>query len=226
MNKYFKHAVAVAGLAFGSAAMAAADYTPPAGPTAIDSGSCSDCVFGWSFDGNVQIDVLKNTGALHHISFMYNPNAGATLDLSSQVYEGVNPIVNAASGFYNHYQGPGIFGTLTSVTNVGDAASFTTMTFGGQNAGYRSGAYYDLVNPSTNTGLAYFAEVNGNTVDLYLEDLTLQPTNVLANNEHDVHLRFTITPVPEPETYGMMALGLGVLGFMARRRKQSAGAAA
>ena len=29
-----------------------------------------------------------------------------------------------------------------------------------------------------------------------------------------------IATVPEPETYGMMALGLGVLGFIGRRRKQ------
>ncbi|HZV67872.1 MAG TPA: FxDxF family PEP-CTERM protein, partial [Telluria sp.] len=27
-----------------------------------------------------------------------------------------------------------------------------------------------------------------------------------------------VTPVPEPETYGMMLAGLGVLGFLARRR--------
>ncbi len=28
-----------------------------------------------------------------------------------------------------------------------------------------------------------------------------------------------LMPVPEPETYGMMLGGLGVLGFLARRRK-------
>jgi hypothetical protein len=28
-------------------------------------------------------------------------------------------------------------------------------------------------------------------------------------------------PVPEPETYGMMLAGLGVLGFLARRRKSA-----
>jgi hypothetical protein len=33
-------------------------------------------------------------------------------------------------------------------------------------------------------------------------------------------------PVPEPETYGMMLAGLGVLGFLARRRKQAANQAA
>jgi hypothetical protein len=33
-------------------------------------------------------------------------------------------------------------------------------------------------------------------------------------------------PVPEPETYGMMLAGLGVLGFLARRRKAAANQAA
>jgi hypothetical protein len=36
---------------------------------------------------------------------------------------------------------------------------------------------------------------------------------------------FNITPVPEPETYAMMLAGLGLLGFMARRRKQNGAAA-
>jgi len=31
-----------------------------------------------------------------------------------------------------------------------------------------------------------------------------------------------MAPVPEPETYGMMIAGLGVLGFLARRRKTAA----
>ena len=31
-----------------------------------------------------------------------------------------------------------------------------------------------------------------------------------------------LAPVPEPETYGMMLGGLGILGFLARRRKKAA----
>ncbi len=30
-----------------------------------------------------------------------------------------------------------------------------------------------------------------------------------------------LAPVPEPETYGMLLAGLGILGFLARRRKQA-----
>ncbi|MBK6958278.1 MAG: FxDxF family PEP-CTERM protein [Nitrosomonas sp.] len=35
-------------------------------------------------------------------------------------------------------------------------------------------------------------------------------------------LQFSTTPIPEPETYAMLLAGLGLLGFMARRRKESA----
>jgi PEP-CTERM motif len=31
---------------------------------------------------------------------------------------------------------------------------------------------------------------------------------------------FLVTPVPEPETYAMMVAGLGLLGFMLRRRRR------
>jgi hypothetical protein len=32
----------------------------------------------------------------------------------------------------------------------------------------------------------------------------------------------TIAPVPEPETYALMLGGLGVVGFMARRKRKQA----
>ena len=40
----------------------------------------------------------------------------------------------------------------------------------------------------------------------------------------DVWATFAATPVPEPETYAMILAGLGLMGFMARRRKQNAAA--
>ena len=38
----------------------------------------------------------------------------------------------------------------------------------------------------------------------------------------DVSYNFSVTAVPEPETYAMLLAGLGLVGFTARRRKQAA----
>jgi hypothetical protein len=37
---------------------------------------------------------------------------------------------------------------------------------------------------------------------------------------------YLLTAVPEPETYAMLLAGLGLMGFVARRRKQKEVAAA
>ncbi len=43
-----------------------------------------------------------------------------------------------------------------------------------------------------------------------------------ASITHDsVSFTFNVTAVPEPETYAMLLAGLGLMGFVARRRKQS-----
>lgn len=50
--------------------------------------------------------------------------------------------------------------------------------------------------------------------------------NVVSNTAASFGGAVMLAPVPEPETYGMMLAGLGVLGFLARRRKQAANQAA
>jgi len=34
-------------------------------------------------------------------------------------------------------------------------------------------------------------------------------------------IEMVTAPIPEPETYALMLAGLGLVGFMARRRKQA-----
>jgi hypothetical protein len=46
--------------------------------------------------------------------------------------------------------------------------------------------------------------------------------NLVSNTAASFGGAVMMAPVPEPETYGMMLAGLGVLGFLARRRKQAA----
>lgn len=45
--------------------------------------------------------------------------------------------------------------------------------------------------------------------------------SVLSNASGKYYADIALAPVPEPETYGMMLAGLGVVGFMARRRKKA-----
>ena len=69
----------------------------------------------------------------------------------------------------------------------------------------------------TNGTFAVFANSNG----------------IAASDTYSLHINYTatgagnykgsveVTPVPEPETYGMMLAGLGLMGFVARRRKSA-----
>ena len=80
---------------------------------------------------------------------------------------------------------------------------------------------------------------NGTMLDSGSIDLWSLSANNLAQGSYYVQVSGTlvsmtsgsfganlnVAPVPEPETYGMMLAGLGVLGFLARRRKDGGGAA-
>lgn len=101
---------------------------------------------------------------------------------------------------------------------------------------------------SANTGLSHYVGISLNTAGLAALNAnaggqfnfggsittsfpTPQNTNDQiaifgwGNGEPLAYLEYNTTaPVPEPETYAMMLAGLGMLGFMARRRKSKAAA--
>jgi len=52
-------------------------------------------------------------------------------------------------------------------------------------------------------------------------DLRISGTLTATSGLHGVAINFSPTaPIPEPEAYAMMLAGLGLMGFVARRRKQ------
>ncbi len=46
--------------------------------------------------------------------------------------------------------------------------------------------------------------------------------NIALTAESGTHYPLSITSVPEPHTYGMLVVGLLMVGFLARRRRDSA----
>lgn len=106
------------------------------------------------------------------------------------------------------------------------------LTFTGLAAGWYqvelslSGNYVKLDSASIN-GLPAFSIVNGSKVTSALFEITSQSPFKLALNGSVVNPdlakysgHITVSAVPEPATYGMLLGGMGLMGFIARRRKQ------
>jgi hypothetical protein len=59
------------------------------------------------------------------------------------------------------------------------------------------------------------------TATNYAKTATYDLTNMAQNPISGQYAAYSPAPVPEPETYAMMLAGLGMLGFAAKRRKQT-----
>ena len=69
----------------------------------------------------------------------------------------------------------------------------------------------------TSTGLNYSFS------NLLSGNYTLKASGTVANGGFNLLItNYTVTPVPEPETYAMLLAGLGVMGAIARRRSKTA----
>lgn len=144
--------------------------------------------------------------------------------------------------------GSGFFGDTFAMNNNGNTfADRFTFTVGSTGAGSSLDAIISSVSHSADTGLditgvsLYNAtgdmlvssghSLQSGSIDVW----TVSTNNLTAGNYYlqvsgnlvsDQAASFggavaMAAPVPEPETYGMMLAGLGVLGFLARRRKSA-----
>jgi hypothetical protein len=89
-------------------------------------------------------------------------------------------------------------------------------------------ALYD----SSNALLTSGTSMSGGRIDVWTLSNTNLPTgdyylqvrgNMVSNGGASFGGAVMLAPVPEPETYGMMLGGLGLLGFLARRRGKQTG---
>jgi hypothetical protein len=60
---------------------------------------------------------------------------------------------------------------------------------------------------------------NGGEFHIHMDDISFTSNGQMKNQTYSIEL--VTAPIPEPETYALMLAGLGLVGFMARRRKQA-----
>jgi hypothetical protein len=105
---------------------------------------------------------------------------------------------------------PDTYNQLTVITDdstyvfdsTGSSYATLGLTFNGADVGYYVGFQVDGID------------------DTRIESLTFSYNEDSPRNAFEAS-NFSVTPVPEPETYALMMAGLGVVGFMARRRRKA-----
>ncbi len=110
------------------------------------------------------------------------------------------------------------------ILNAGASVFSTSSTdiaqslyFGGSNGNSMIGG--DIANPYVSYSFDLSSLLSaGGTYTLRFASVTND--NQLQLGIDNVSLSVAVAPVPEPETYAMLLAGLGLMGFMARRRNQ------
>lgn len=113
----------------------------------------------------------------------------------------------------------------TVISGAGSSVSVGAMQFGGgslqlQVTGYDTAIY----NPDTIGGAdsIFSLRLNAPVDSTFLNQITSVQSNAYLPGTGDLKYaadgNLTLTPVPEPESYGMLLAGLGVIGAIGRRR--------
>jgi hypothetical protein len=92
--------------------------------------------------------------------------------------------------------------------------------------GYTGPQHATIWNGTTPTDLNNFLGTNEVGAGWLLERaVAINDNGWIVGNAMNLHTgvehAFLLTPVPEPETYALFMSGLGLMGFIARRRKNS-----
>ena len=152
---------------------------------------------GWTKSGNNSLsDIISNTVTSNHT---YVWRSGAT-GSPAFISQNLNTVVGAKYTFS--------FDVYNSATNADPSKITFDAMFGGKSV-------YSFKNEVRNWTHVTLTDLQATSA---LTELTFGARNDPSFIRLD-NISVTVQAVPEPETYAMMFAGLGLLGFMAKRRK-------
>lgn len=176
----------------------------------VSSGS----FFGIDLNGNSQITGTEKTA-------LSQGSAGITIGRSNTA-----PGEIATPWIFFEYPGYDWVSTPITGGTSGLDMSGWTATWNGEEIGLGTGAWQIL---NASSGMPTFGYTNGtgifNWSGVYGDSYTLDYTATVQSGpfvgiKYALHLE-GVTAVPEASTYGMMLAGLGLVGVVTKRRKQS-----
>jgi len=231
--------LAVAAVMFGAATAAhALTYTVTGGSFSSQSGAYT-VDFGVSpinntgpVAGNPAPNSLLLSGSGGGINYSYTDGALFNFDSSSSLPSGISARPVGSTGNFwsigvspDAQDGPGIVNLGAGVSYYGflwgspDASGWNTVKFynGSTLLGTFDGSAI-LVPPNGDQSYAKYFNVFAGSGEVITSISFAANRNAF---ETDNHAFIAAAPIPEPEIYAMMAAGLGLMGFVARRRQRN-----
>jgi hypothetical protein len=213
-------ALLASGLASATTTLNAGSYSVTYNETTAGFGwisswftSGSNVGFEWSVDPSVNVTSVGGAAASATFAipdFTITVNPGYTLS---------GPLTGSLGNIVYFLNGSGATASLTATGTVSvDGGPATTLpsaplaqTVITPSFGYFAG--------TTSAPLGTFSSfaVTGASITLNASGGSF--ASIGAQPQNKLKFEFTATPVPEPETYALMLAGLGLVGFMARRRQ-------
>lgn len=189
-------------------------------------------------------DSGNTLGDTYYLSMALTPQLSTTTNLGSFTYNGntVNattdmtygtPPVEAFSAFdpgdlSKHGMFPTYFKEVGfSFSSASQSALFNTADHPSWGPQTGSGMYYKRFDIDT-SNLASGYQIHFDMYNTAIYRTCSKKTGICTSDtditqfapfSHDAQSGKSVSPVPEPETYAMLLVGLGLIGFTARRRK-------
>lgn len=124
---------------------------------------------------------------------------------------------NIASGFVGELSGFFTSGT-DFLYGVNDGFSVAGVTLTGATLSSNSSFVMDIIDVSGWIATTYTTNFSASNLAAGNYTLTLTGTSYSAGSSFSGAYVLNTMPVPEPETYALMMMGLGLMGFIARRK--------